>query len=311
MSPGISTIEYVLPAKASSLSELATAGLLTSSAEQLQNFGFGCCYISTGPAEDLALAAAAKLLKNAEVDPESIDLLLYAAAIAPSQQIAGDSFLACFNYPAAKLQYELGMMRANAIGISQAGCTGLTYAVKIAADFLSANPGANRVLCVSADVLPPGASREIMYNVISDGACAVLVERDSPRNHIIGHRVITKGYYWDNLARKNEIVAAYFPTARNLILDVLSTAGCRLEDLRILLPHNVSLRSWEVLLGLIGLEPARVFAENIARKGHVIAADNWINLKDAMDGNLLQAGDKLLLFNFGFGANWAATLIEH
>ena len=45
--------------------------------------------------------------------------------------------------------------------------------------------------------------------------------------------------------------------------------------------------------------------------GHVIAADNWINLKDAMDRQLLQPADKFMMFNFGFGANWAATVMEH
>jgi 3-oxoacyl-[acyl-carrier-protein] synthase-3 len=77
------------------------------------------------------------------------------------------------------------------------------------------------------------------------------------------------------------------------------------------LPHNVSYRSWEILLDLIGMKKEQLYAENIPRKGHVIAADNWINLKDAMTANLLNRGDRLLAFNFGFGANWAATLIEH
>ena len=78
-----------------------------------------------------------------------------------------------------------------------------------------------------------------------------------------------------------------------------------------ILPHNVSCRSWEILLDLIGVERDHFFAENIPQKGHVIAADNWINLKDATGAGLLKPGDKLLAFNFGFGANWAATLIEH
>ena len=52
-------------------------------------------------------------------------------------------------------------------------------------------------------------------------------------------------------------------------------------------------------------------AENIAAKGHVIAADNFINLKDATEQGFLKRGDKLLLFNFGFGINWSCTILEH
>src|SRR5262249_32748367 len=159
--------------------------------------------------------------------------------------------LSNFNYPAARLQYELGLLRATATGVSQAGCMGLTNAVKFACDFLCANPKAERVLCLSADVLPQGSPRELMYNIISAGPCALLIERNSPRNRIVKHRAVTKGYYWDCVARKQEIMAAYFPTARNVITDVLSSAGWCAEELRLILPHNVSLRSWEILLGLV------------------------------------------------------------
>jgi len=43
----------------------------------------------------------------------------------------------------------------------------------------------------------------------------------------------------------------------------------------------------------------------------VIAADNWINLRDAMESGKVRPHDKLLLFTFGFGANWACMLLEH
>ena len=311
MNLGISAIEYALPSKSVSVRELAEAGLLVSRAEQLQNFGFERCYISGESADELALRAAAALLDNCGVRPESVDLLLYAGAIAPSHHIAGGQFVSNFNYPATKLQYELSLTRASVAGISQAGCMGLTYAVKFASDFLRSNGEAKCVLCVSADVLPKGVQREILYNVISDGACALMVTRNSVQNRIVAHRSVTKGYYWDCISRKNEILAAYFPTAKNLVQDLLRGAGCGPEDLRMVLPHNVSYRSWEILLDLIGLKKEQLFAANISQKGHVIAADNWINLKDAMTANLLIPGDKLLAFNFGFGANWAATLIEH
>ena len=311
MSIGIAAIEYVLPPQSFSLRELDDAGLLSSTAALMQNFGYGRCYVSAQPAEELALSAAAKLLEAASVEPETIDLLLYAGAIACSHQITNGQPLTHFNYPAARLQYELGLMHAGAIGVSQSGCMALTNAVKMAADFLCANSQMERVLCVSADVLPRGSSREVMYNIVSDGACAVLVERGCPRNRILAHRAVTKGYYWDSSARKNEIMAAYFPTAKNVVQDVLSMADCRVDELSLLLPHNVSRRSWQILLGLIGVTEEQLFAENIARNGHVIAADNWINLKDAMDRQLLQPADKFMMFNFGFGANWAATVMEH
>ncbi len=307
---GISAISYVLPPTFLELSELAARGLLESQALALAAFGFRGVHVSEQPADDLALTALEQLLEEERRDPESIDLLLYAGAIPDSHRVAVSGALEGFTYPAARLQYEAGLTRATTMGISQTGCTGLMTAVALAADHLRANPEARRVVCVSADVLPAGACREVLYNVISDGACALLVERHAPRNRILGHRQIAKGYYWNPGACRNELVAAYFPTARALLGETLQHLSLTTDDIAMVVPHNVSLRSWHILLPLLGLPVDRLFHENIAAKGHCIAADNFINLKDASDQGRITPGDRLLLFNFGFGANWASLVLQ-
>jgi len=137
MSPGIGAIEYVLPPDSFSLQELADAGLLGSPPRQLLDFGFDRCYISNEPAAELALKAAATLITNADVEPDSIDLLLYASALSQNHQLATEDWLSGFNYPAAKIQYELGLTRANVAGISQAGCTGLKMNQNTAREIVS------------------------------------------------------------------------------------------------------------------------------------------------------------------------------
>jgi 3-oxoacyl-[acyl-carrier-protein] synthase-3 len=311
MTIGISAIAYALPDASVDLQLLAERGLLESPAPVLAEFGFERTYVSASPPEALAAAALTALLTDEDVDPESVDALFYAGAIPHSHRVdATGTSLDLFSYPAARLQYECGLARAVALGVSQAGCTGLMAAVALAADHLRAHPGANRVVCVSADVLPADAPREIVYNVISDGACALLVERDAPRNRLLAYRQITKGYYWSSGVRRNELVAAYFPTARSIVCETLRNAGLTPAHVALVLPHNVSLRSWQILLPLVGIPIDRLFADNIAAKGHVIAADNFINLKDAGAAGRIRKGDRLLLFNFGFGANWAALVLE-
>jgi 3-oxoacyl-[acyl-carrier-protein] synthase-3 len=308
---GITAVTYMLPRAFVELPTLEDRGLLQSQASVLAEFGFDRVYVSDEPADELALGALRQLLDQEHLDPESIDALFYAGAIPQSHRIGTDGApLEDFAYPVARLQYEGGLTGAAAIGVSQAGCTGLMTAVALAVDRLRARPEASRIICVSADVLPAGACREIIYNVISDGACAVLVERDAPRNRILAYRHITKGYYWNAGASRNELIAAYFPTARTMLRDTLQRLGLTTEDVALVLPHNVSLRSWQILLPLLGIPIERLFGDNIAAKGHVIAADNFINLKDASDAGRLRAGDRLLLFNFGFGANWASLVLE-
>jgi 3-oxoacyl-[acyl-carrier-protein] synthase-3 len=291
------------------LPSAAARGLLDTPAEVLAEFGFNQLHISERPAYDLARDALRRLIADAAIDPESIDLLLYAGAIPSSHFVDDGSALAAFCYPAARLQYECGMVRAAALGISQAGCTGLMSTVAMAVDYLRAHPEAARVACVSADVLPAGTKREIIYNVISDGGCALLVERGAGRNAIVAYQSITKGYYWHAGDSRNEIVASYFPTARAIVEAVLGKAGLMAAEVAAVIPHNVSLRSWQILLPMLGIPNERLFADNIASKGHVIAADNFINLQDAADAGRISAGDPLLLFNFGFGANWSCLVL--
>lgn len=307
---GISSISYVLPATTIDLTAAAARGLLDSPAGTLRDFGFRQLHVSDRPAHELALEALRRLMAESALDPESVDLLVYAGALPSSHLVDDGSALAGFNYPAARLQYECGMLHAAALGVSQGGCTGLMSAVAMASDYLHAHRAATRVVCVSADVLPAGAKREIIYNAISDGACALLVERGATRNRIVAHRWITKGYYWHATLNRNEIVASYFPTARTIVEEILAEAGLAAAEVSAVIPHNVSLRSWQILLPMLGIPMERLFADNIAEKGHVIAADNFINLKDATAAGRVRDGDRLLLFNFGFGANWACQVLD-
>lgn len=310
MSVHIAAIEYALPDQSATLEELAAEGRLTSPPEVLRSFGFNRAWIARSERDQLASRAVGRLLERTGVEPESIDIVFYAAAQAASHA-AGDGLMGSFSYPAARLQYEFGLANARVVGVSQAGCLGLMTAVSLARATLVADAGVTRALCVSVDVLPAGSNREILYNLISDGACALIVERGDGPNRLIAERQITKGYYWNCDARANEIVAAYFPTARTIIRETLDAAGLSTDDVAGIVPHNVSLRSWEILLQLTGLPLARLYAENIADKAHVIGGDNFINLKDAGDGGRVRNGDRLLLFNFGFGASWACLLVEH
>jgi 3-oxoacyl-[acyl-carrier-protein] synthase III len=311
MHVGISAIEYVSGSDAASVEELEARGLLDSPAAVLREFGFSCARLSRESSYSLAHAAAGKLLCATGIDRSSIDALFYAGATPAGHAVETPDPMSAFNYPAAQLQYELELTQARVFGVSQVGCLGLMAAVALARDFLFSHQDASRALCVSADVLPAGCKREMIYNVVSDGACAVLLEKECKRNRIVADRQITKGYYWNSIERKNEITAAYFPTARNIVRDTLADASLDASGISCVLPHNVSLRSWEILLGLIQIDREKLFANNISKMGHVIAADNWINLRDAIDTGSLSHGDKLLLFTFGFGASWACMVLEH
>lgn len=319
---GIAGVSYRLPATAIGLEELETRGALRSPATTLAGFGFRRVHLAeTETALEMALAAARDLLAETRTDPAEVGAVLYAGALASSSTLAGPSpdgaalhlpeVADLFRYPASRLQAELDLVHAAAIGIGQQACATVFSALRIGRAMLLAEPDLGAVLCVAADRFPPGASREMVYNVVSDGASAALLRRGCPANRILACGHVTKGACWDAGGMESEIIAAYFPTARSVIHATLDRAGLKPDDIAWIVPHNVSLRSWKILLGVLGLPRDRLFADNIARVGHTIASDNLLNLRDLLDSGRLRKGDRLLLFTFGFGLNWSCMVVEH
>lgn len=317
--PGIAGIRYAFAAEARSVRELSASGQLTSEVALLERFGFEQVHVAVEEsAYDLAVRAASRLLTDLDVEPEDVGLLLYAGtpgtlAFQPAAA-DGDTRAAWrttdrFKYPATRLAHELGLVGATAFALDQLACTSLFSALRVARAVCTTE-GLDRALCVAADFFPADAGREAIFNCTSDAACALLLERASPRNRLAGAAHVTKGYYWDCDALRNEIVASYFPTAKHVVERALADAGWRPEDVDWVIPHNVSLRSWEILLGLLRLPRARLWARNIARRGHTLAGDNFINLQDALDDGSVGSGQKLLLFSYGYGAHWTALAVE-
>ena len=316
---GIAAIRYEFPASTRSVRELAAAGLLESSPETLETLGFDQVRVACDESSySLALRAGASLLKEHDIDPDSIGLLVYggapaALAFAPANALvdsAADTVSAArFRFPSTRLQYELGLERASVLAVDQLACATLFGAVRIARS-LCITEGIERALCISADMYPPLAGREALFNCTADAGCAVLVERRGERNRIVAARTVTKGYYWDADAMRDEIVASYFPTARHVMSETIREAGWSAADVDWVIPHNVSRRSWEILMGLVAFPRARLWADNIARDGHTLAGDNFINLRDALDAGAITPGERLLLFSYGYGAHWTALAVE-
>ncbi len=317
--PAIGAIRYALPLGRRSVRELAAQGLLESDPELLESFGFGSvCVAESESPFDLALDACERLLSETGVDPQSIGLLVWggpqgasAFTPTPSWDLSGRALRteARFAFPGARLQHRLGLAGATVFGVDQTACTTLFAAIRTARA-LCLSEGIERALCVAAEFYPVDAGREALFNCTSDAAVAVLVERSGARNQIVGLKQVSKGYYWDPTAHRNEMIASYFPTAKHVIADTVRSAGWRPQDVDWVIPHNVSRRSWDVLMGLLELPRANVWTANIERIGHTLAGDNFINLADATASGDVVPGQKLILFSYGYGAHWTALAIE-
>jgi 3-oxoacyl-[acyl-carrier-protein] synthase III len=317
--PTLAAIGYAVPDGTRSVRELAAAGHVESEAEVLERFGFNQVRVAVDETPyELAHAAASRLLRDHRVDPESVEAIIYGGspgplAFARAAEASAHARRLCdtrrFQFPATRLQYDLGLTAATVIGLDQLACTTLFAAVRLARALCIAE-GLGRVLCVASEFYPAGAGREAITNCTSDAACAVLVERTGARNRLVGSATVTKGYYWAADGMRDEVVASYFPTGVHVLRGTLANAGWRPEDVDWVVPHNVSATSWEILFRLAALPSARLWTANIARIGHTLAGDNFINLRDALDGGDIEPGDKVLLFSYGYGAHWTGLALE-
>ena len=317
--PAIAGISYVFPERSRTVGELAGDRQLNSSAATMESFGFGKVHVAVAETPyELALAASTRLLDESRVDRDSIGLLIYggtpgsmsfAAQTDAEEAASGLCTMSRFKFPATRLQYDLGLHNAWPFAVDQLSCTTLLGAARLARS-MCLTEGIERALCVSSEFFPANAGREAIFNCTSDAACAILIERNGTRNRIVSATNVTKGYYWDVDALRDEIVASYFPTARPVLLRTISDAGWEPADVDWIIPHNVSMRSWQILSSLVRLPRARLFSDNIVRHGHTLAGDNFINYRDAIDGGCIQPGHRVVLFSYGFGAHWTGVAVE-
>lgn len=313
MSIGIAKLAYRLPTHKKSIDQLEKEGRINSSASLLSDFGFKNCYIQEKIAKstDLLLESAKEVVS--EIDRNNVSrIFLYSGINSYLEKDNKENALELFQYPVAELRHTLELPKANSLAISQQGCSGLLSAIDIAYHLLESSDVENEsMVCATVDVLPAGTKREIMYNVMSDAAASVLITKNSEKNRIVHFHQQILPYYWDTPLHENELLASYFPMAQRAIESALSGAGLKISDIKWVVPHNVSLRSWEILAKLVHIPMEKIWTNNIARIGHTVSSDHIINLVDMEKEGALKKGDYLLLFTFGFGASWSCLILQH
>ncbi len=312
---------YYLPPTERTVEEVVAAGQSNSDQEKLTRLGFHTIRVAGDePVGQMAVKAVRDLTRRSGFDLARVDVILYAGGLASSSVVTTDDQerwggmtdpTPLFRFPGPSLQAALGIPNASVIGLTQLACNAFQATLRVARGLIAAEPGVNHVLCVASDRFPASAKREIVYNLMSDGACAAVVSRGEERNRLLAMTQITRGAYWDSTISHDQLIAAYFPLARRAIVEAVEAAGCQsIDEIDLLIPHNLNLKSWGILAQILGIPLDRVYTRNIARIGHAVAADNIINYVDAVEEGRIVKGNKVALFVMGFGAHWSCTVVE-
>jgi 3-oxoacyl-[acyl-carrier-protein] synthase-3 len=299
------------------VTESGAAGRLVSDAADLESAGFRwhhVCEPGTS-AYDLAAAATTQLADAGALG--EIDAIVYATCL-PVNGNVGDpadwertrDVKYLMDYPASRLQADFDLRDAVVVGLNQQACTGMLGSIRLAAALLSVEEHWRRVLCVTADRFPAGARYEQAYNLISDGAAACVVGRvpaGTSFRLLTVHQITNGGL---GQADDDETVGSYFSYMRRLVTETLTRAGLTADDLDWVVTQNMNDKAWQILCRLLRVDFGKVWFPSMPDVGHVISADNIINLEQLAASGRLRPGMRIALIMAGFGLNWQCLILE-
>ncbi len=311
----VNSLAYSLGERKLHVGESAAAGRLLSTAADLESAGFQwhhICEPSTS-AYDLAATTTAQLAEAGQLG--QIDAIVYATCL-PANGNAGDltawertrDVKYLMDFPVSRLQADFGLNRSVVLGLNQQACTAMLGSIRVAAAMLAAEEQWQRVLCVTADRFPAGAIYEQAYNLISDGAAACVVGRQPTGFRLITVHQITNGGLGQGT--DDETVGSYFAYTQRLVLETLARAGMTSDDLDWVVTQNTNDKAWQILCRLLRIDFGKVWFPSMPDIGHVISADNIINLEQLVAADRVRPGQRIALIMAGFGLNWQCVIME-
>ncbi|WP_454872219.1 3-oxoacyl-[acyl-carrier-protein] synthase III C-terminal domain-containing protein [Paraburkholderia xenovorans] len=281
------------------LPEARTSALLRNGVQQFHD-------AAAASPVTLACEAVSALLEDTGTTPARIDALIYTHTI-QSSVMAPPAGTAAF------IQSRMGFERALAFSVMQQNCVSPMAAIRVLRVLTLAGRPIQRAIVVCADVMGSGCDhlRAIEDLALhSDGACAILLERGTDRNCIVGLHLYTDGRYFRGTDDDLQPVPddRYYWSAFTTMRAALEQAGITGNELVHILPHHVNLPGWRRLTAMLSVPRERLYTANFGRIGHVFGADPFINFHSAPRG---QPGSCSLLFSSGLAGCFGAMVIRH
>ncbi|HVV18116.1 MAG TPA: 3-oxoacyl-[acyl-carrier-protein] synthase III C-terminal domain-containing protein [Pseudonocardiaceae bacterium] len=219
--------------------------------------------------------------------------------------------------PLHDLCRRVGLGHAVAFTVTHHACATGLLAVDIAGRLLTTDgePGALALVLAGEKTFTRDAELVPETSVFGEGAAACLVSADGPRDRLLSYVTRVRGDFDGRLVADADLLARFqreYPEAlAEVILAAAQRAGRTVDQLRLILPHNVNVVSWRRMCRRIGFPLDRVVLDNIPLTGHNFAADAFINYRTATERGLLAPGDTYLVAAAGLGATFSAMVLQH
>lgn len=272
---------------------------------------------------DLGTEAAKRALKDANLKPEDIDLIIV-ATITPDH---------LFPSTACIIQDKLKATNAAAFDIN-AACTGFVYGVVAGASFVKSGMY-DRVLVIGGENL----SKIIDWKdrntcvLFGDGAGACVLERCDEGYGILSFELGSDGEgrevliqpgggsktpasqrsVEDNLHTLKmdgrEVFKFAVRTMERTSKIVIERANLQVKDIDLLIPHQANIRIIDAARKKLDLPMDRIYV-NLDRYGNMSSASIPVALDEAMRDKKIKKGDNILLVGFGAGLTWGSLILK-
>lgn len=254
----------------------------------------------------MAYEAAIKALKNAQVAPKEIDLILV-ATVTPDRS---------FPSVACMIQERLGAVNAAAMDLS-AACAGFIYGMVTAKHFIEGGTY-NRILLVGAEKLSKIINWQDRNTAVlfGDGAGAVVIGPVSNGRGILSFELGADGtggkfLYRDQFVVMNgrEVFKFAVRQMGQSCVNVLEKAGLSKKDVDLLIPHQANIRIMESARERLEL-PEEKMSKTIHKYGNTSSASIPISIVDELEAGKIKDDDLLIMVGFGGGLTWGAIALK-
>jgi 3-oxoacyl-[acyl-carrier-protein] synthase-3 len=217
--------------------------------------------------------------------------------------------------PVRELCREFGLERANVLAVGHHACATGLLAVDAVGRLLAGDELA--VVLTGEKAFTPDARMVPDTTFFGEGAAACLVGAGEQGDRVLSYAVEQRGEYDDEAESAGDALAyqqEYPDRLAATILAAVERAGLSgVEELGLILPHNVNVVGWQQVCRRLGYPLARVVLENVPTHGHMFCADTFINYLTAERQGLLRPGAPYLMAaaGAGMGATYCAMVLEH
>jgi 3-oxoacyl-[acyl-carrier-protein] synthase-3 len=211
------------------------------------------------------------------------------------------------------LRTKLGVDGATSFSMSHQGCAVGLSVLKVAESLLAGEPaGSTALVLIGEKALSSVMQHLPATSVLGDATAGVLVSLDGPGDAMLSTAYRTRGEFHQAMKMPEETQRryrrAYIPELAAVMLDAVRRADLELDDIDLVLPHNVNRYSWSTTARKLGLPLGRIYLENVPKTGHCFCADPFMNLSTARAEGAVRPGTNVLLVSAGQGGSFAAAV---